>query len=56
MNLYDKILNIFAPKPVHKDYKSKYTKEGFEVIVATNEVGEEVILEIPKDYKGIIRV
>lgn len=56
MNFYDKILNIFAPKPVQKDYKSKYTKEGFDVIVATNEVGEEVILEIPKDYKGIIRV
>ena len=56
MSLYDKLFNIFVPKTLDYDPKPKYHKNGYEIITTTNEVGEEVILEIPKSYKGIVSV
>lgn len=56
MSLYDRLFNIFVPKTIKYDMKTQRVKEGYEIVTATNEVGEEIILEFPKVHKGIVSV
>jgi len=56
MSLYNLFFNFFVPKSMRDDLKCKIDKGDYEVVVAFNEVGEEVILEFPKAYKGIVSV
>ena len=56
MSLYDQLFNIFIPKTIKYDIKTKYDKDGCEIITTINEVGEEVTLTFPKAYKGIVSV
>ena len=56
MSLYDKLLNIFVPKTIKYDLKTEHIKEGYEIVIAINEAGEEVTLEFPKAYKGIVSI
>lgn len=56
MSLYDRLFGIFVPKTIKYDLKMEHTKEGYEIVTAINEAGEEVTLEFPKTYKGIVSI
>lgn len=56
MSLYDRLFNIFIPKTLRYDVKTEHTKEGYEIVTAINEAGEEVTLEFPKTYKGLVSI
>lgn len=56
MNIYERLFNIFIPKTIEYDPKPNYHKDGYEIITAINEAGEEIILEFPKSYKGLVSV
>ena len=56
MNIYERLFNIFIPKTIEYDPKPNYHKDGYEIVTAINEVGEEVILEFTKSYKGLVSV
>ena len=53
MSLYDRLFNIFIPKTLSYDIKTEHTKEGYEIVTAINEAGEEITLQFPKTYKGL---
>jgi hypothetical protein len=56
MSIYERLFNIFIPKTLEYDLKPDYHKDGYEIVTAINEAGEEIILEFPKFYKGLARV
>ena len=56
MSLYDRLFSIFVPKTIKYDIKTEHIKEGYEIVNAINEAGEEVILEFPKTYKGLVSI
>ena len=56
MSFYTRFFDFFVPKSVKEDTKCKIDNGDYEIVVAFNEVGEEVILQLPKAYKGIARV
>ena len=56
MNIYERLFNIFIPKTLDYDLKPDYDKDGYKIVTAINEVGEEVILAFPKSYKGLVSV
>jgi len=56
MSLYDRFFNIFVPKTIKYDLKTEHIKERYEIVTAINEAGEEVTLEFPKAYKGIVSI
>ena len=56
MSIYERLFNIFIPKTLDYDLKPDYDKDGYKIVTAINEAGEEIILELPKSYKGLARV
>jgi len=56
MSFYTKLLSYFVPRNSFSEPKSTFEEGDYEVIVAVNEVGEEVILYFPKSDKGIVSV
>ena len=56
MSLYNLFFGFFAPKSMRDETKCKVDKGDHEIVVAFNEVGEEVLIQFPKAYKGIVSV
>jgi len=56
MSIYERLFNIFIPKTIEHDPKPNYDKDGYEIVTAINEAGEEGTLAFPKSYKGLVSV
>lgn len=55
MSFFSKLLEYVVPKSNTSEPKFTFESQDHDIVVARNEVGEQIILYIPKRYKEFYR-
>lgn len=55
MSFFSRLLEYIVPKSNINEPKITFESEEHDVVIASNEVGEKIVLHIPKHHKEIYR-